>query len=107
MKILRAKESRTITVDEVREWVGNSSKSTLDKAQYSKIAAGLTKFRWPADPPDPPGSPWLPKESEADLNRWWDFKGTTDAAKLLFDSLPLMLSHWERLLWAPETPRWL
>jgi hypothetical protein len=103
VKISHAKASRTITAAEVREWFGDSSKSKLDEAQYRGIAAGLTKFRWPADPPDPPGSPWLPKKSEADLNRWWDFKGTTDAAKLLFDSVPLMLLHWEGLLWAPET----
>ena len=101
MKISRAKESRTITAAEIREWFGNSGKSKLDEAQYSEIAAGLTKFRWPADPPPPPDSRWIPKEIEADPNRWWDFRAATD--KLLMGSVLPMLSHWEGQRWAPET----
>jgi len=103
VKISRAKESRTITAAEVREWFGNSGKSKLDEAQYSEIAAGLTKFRWSGDPPPPPDSPWIPKEIESDPNRWWDFRAATDAAKLLMGSVPPMLSHWDGQRWAPET----
>ncbi len=103
VEISRAKESRTITAAEVREWFGNSGKSKLDEAQYSEIAAGLTELRWPADPPPSPDSRWIPKEIEVDPNRWWDFRAATDAAKLLMGSVPPMLSHWDGQRWAPDT----
>ncbi len=101
VKISRAKESRTITAAEIREWFGNSGKLKLNEAQYGEIAAGLTKFRWPADPPSPAGSHWIPKEIESDPNRWWDFRAATD--ELLMGSVLPMLSHWEGQRWAPET----
>ena len=90
-----AKIKRTITAAEVQEWVGKSSKSMMGKAQFREIAAGLTSYRWPADPPPPPGSPWVPREADTDSNRWWDFAAVTEAAKTLLKNAPAMLSHWE------------
>src|SRR6266516_384377 len=92
---------RKSTAAEIREWFGNSGKLKLNEAQYGEIAAGLTKFRWPADPPSPAGSHWIPKEIESDPNRWWDFRAATD--ELLMGSVLPMLSHWEGQRWAPET----
>jgi hypothetical protein len=90
-----------ITADEVRQWFGSSCGLQLGDAQYDEIAACLTKWRWPSDPPD---SPWLPKEEiETNPNPWWDFQGASDAAKTLLASVPAMLSHWDGLRWAPET----
>jgi hypothetical protein len=103
MKLLATKASRTITAAEVRRWVGDSAKSKLGEAQFREIAVGLTKFRWPGDPPPPPDSPWLTKEPKVDPDRWWDFQAATDAVKLLLYSVPRMLSHWERQRWARET----
>jgi hypothetical protein len=39
----------------------------------------------------------------SDDDRWWDFDSATEAAKLLIESGPKMLKHWEGLRWAPET----
>jgi hypothetical protein len=103
MTISSAKNNRTITATEVQEWVGKSSKSVMGKAQFGEIAAGLTRFKWPADPPPPPGSPWVTKEIEPDPNRWWDFEAVTEAAKTLLKNAPAMLSHWEGQRWASET----
>jgi hypothetical protein len=103
MTISSPKVSRKITAAEVQEWAGRSSKVKLGQAQCSEIAAGLTRLRWPGDPPAVPGSPWLTKEPEPEPDRWWDFEAATEAAKLLNHSIPRMLSHWEGLRWAPET----
>jgi hypothetical protein len=93
--------SRVITGAEVKGWFGNSCNARLGCAQYGEIAACLTKFRRPSDTPD---FPRFPKDAiEARLNRWWDFKAASDAAKTLLDSVPAMASHWDGLRWAPET----
>ncbi len=75
----------------------------MGEAQFRKIAVGLTRFKWPADPAPPPGSAWVPREIETDLNRWWDFEAVTEAAKTLLRNAPAMLSHWEGQRWAPQT----
>jgi hypothetical protein len=103
MKPSRAKGSRKITAAEVRRWVGNSKRSKLGPAQCNEIAEALTSYRWPADPPSPPGSPWVPREIDGDPDRWWDFKATTEAAKALLKSAPAMLSHWEGQRWTSQT----
>jgi hypothetical protein len=103
MKNPPRKTSRTITATEVQEWIGKSSKSMLGKAQFREIAAGLTSYRWPVDPPPPPGSPWVPREIETDPNRWWDFEAAREAAKTLLKSAPAMLSHWEGQRWASQS----
>jgi hypothetical protein len=36
-------------------------------------------------------------------NVYWDFKAAFDAAKLLLETTPAMLRHWDGLQWAPET----
>ena len=36
-------------------------------------------------------------------DRWWDFHGSSEAAKKLLGSLPAMTAHWDCLRWAPET----
>ena len=103
MKNPSRKTSRTITAIEVQEWIGKSSKSALGKAQFREIAASLTSYRWPIDPPPPPGSPWVPREIETDPNRWWDFEAARQAAKTLLKSAPAMLSHWEGQRWASQS----
>jgi hypothetical protein len=95
---------RAITATEVREWFGSSCRAQLGDAQYGEIAAYLTKWSWPSDPPNPPSSPCLPKdEIETNPNHWWDFQGASNAAKTLLASVPAMLSHWDGPRWAPET----
>jgi hypothetical protein len=103
VKISQNAVSRTISAAEVKGWFGKSRKLKLSDAQYDEIAARLTKLRWPCDLPDPPNSPGLPKEIRTDPNRWWDFQGSSDAAKVLLDSAPAMLRHWDGLRWATET----
>ena len=104
MKFSPGKAARTITADEVAEWFGKSRRARLGQAQYRKLAAYLTKLRWPDDPPDPPDSPWLVKETiETGPDPWWNFSEAANAAKVLNESIPAMLRHWTGLLWAPET----
>jgi hypothetical protein len=103
MTISSGKNKRTIIAAEVQEWVGKPSKSMMGKEQFREIAASLTSYRWPADPPPPPGTPWVPREIEPDPNRWWDFEAVTEAAKTLLRNAPAMLSHWEGQRWAPQT----
>jgi hypothetical protein len=105
MNTFSDKVSRKITAAEVKQWFGNSKKARLRPTQYEEIATCLTKYRWPSDPPAPPDAPWLPKiiEADSEADRWWDFQGTTAAAKLLLQSAPAMIEHWKGLLWAPET----
>jgi hypothetical protein len=95
---------RTITPAEIQIWFGNSKNaSSLTQAQYSEIAAHLTRCRWPSDPPAPGKSPRFPRMIEHDSNKFWDFKAAIDAMTTLRDSIPAMLSHWEGQQWAPET----
>lgn len=102
MKISRERTFRIINASEVREWFGRSVQ--LSEAQYWEIASRLTKLAWPSDPPAASGSYWLPREGIDDNpDLWWDFRGSSDAAKKLLESLPPMTAHWERLKWAPET----
>ena len=101
VKASRGAAWRTITADEVRDWFGKSTRSRLGEAQYRHIADYLTKIRWPSDPDEPLGSPAPPNNSEPD--EYWNFNAATDAAKLLLESFPGMLTHWQGLLWAPET----
>ena len=42
---------RTITPTEVKAWFGKSKQQKLKPDIYINIAAGLTKLRWPRDPP--------------------------------------------------------
>ena len=94
--------SRTITAAEVRGWFGSSPKSRLGATQYREIAAYLTKIRWPSDTgPLFQPCPVAVEPDEAD--RYWDFGAAFAAAKLLLESMPAMLRHWNGLLWAPET----
>jgi hypothetical protein len=59
-------------------------------------------MRWPRDSED--DRTLLDSASRpVDDDRWWDFDGATEAAKLLIESGPKMLKHWEGLRWAPET----
>src|SRR3954449_12082236 len=51
--------------------------------------------------PTRPDSPCPPKEEFP--NGSWDVQCASAAAKKLFDSVPAMISHWDRLRWAPET----
>lgn len=102
VKAARRASSRTITATEVRAWFGKSRKSQLGNAQYREIAAYLTKIRWPSDT-GPHFQP-CPVATESDeSDRYWDFVAAFDAAKLLLESLPAMLRHWNGLKWAPET----
>jgi hypothetical protein len=102
VKARRHASSRTITATEVRDWFGKSRQSLLGNAQYREIAAYLTKIRWPSDT-GPLFQP-CPVATESDeSDRYWDFDAAFDAAKLLLESMPAMLRHWNGLLWAPET----
>jgi hypothetical protein len=94
--------SRTITAAEVRDWFGKSPESRLGNAQYCDIAAYLTRLKWPSDPMRRPSSRRSADET-IESDAYWDFKAATDAAKLLRESIPAMLTHWNGLLWAPET----
>jgi hypothetical protein len=89
MTIRSAKNRRTITANEVQQWVGKSSKSMMGEAQFRKIAAHLTSYRSPVPPPS--GSPRLPREIDPDSSRWWDFEAVAEAAKTLLKSAPAML----------------
>ena len=94
--------SRTITAAEVKGWFGKSSKWRPGHAQYCDIAAQLTKWKWPCDPE----SLFDPRSAVAmniDNDRYWDFKAAIDAVKVLIESMPKMLRHWDGLQWAPET----
>lgn len=93
--------SRTITAAEIRAWIGKSRKSRLGNAQYREIAAYLTKLRWPCDSNSIPAS-W-PSSVEIESDDYWNINAATDAAKSLLESIPAMLTHWNGLLWAPET----
>ncbi len=86
---------------EVKSWFENFSQAHLSHAQYSDIAVCLTKWRWPSDQPDAGGSPSI--DTDSDPESWWDFRGASDSAKMLLDSIPAMLSHWEGLRGAPQT----
>jgi hypothetical protein len=92
---------RTITPAEIKLWFGNSSKASLSETQYSEIAARLTKCRWPSDPPS--DARFQGTIVEDNSNDFWDSQAATKSAKMLRDSIPAMLSHWERLRWASET----
>jgi hypothetical protein len=98
MNILSDDSCRTITTDDVRVWFGKSPKSKLKEAQYCELAAFLTRCRWPGDPPDPPDSPWLVRIIEDDQEQWWDFKGVSQAARNLLESMPQIVSCWETRL---------
>lgn len=93
---------RTIAAAEVEGWFGKSNRSQLGDAQYREIAAQLTKWRWPSDPINPSNT-LSSDEAEIGYSTYWDFKAAIDAAKLLLDSMPAMLRHWDGLQWAPET----
>lgn len=102
VKAARHASSRIITAAEVRDWFGKSRKSLLGDTQYREIAAFLTKIRWPSDTgPLFQPCPVVVETDEAD--RYWDFDAAFAAAKLLLESMPAMLRHWNGLLWAPET----
>ena len=103
VKHLSNKTSRKISAAEVKQWFGNSRQAQLLGSQYREIAARLTKFHWPGDPPAPADAPWLPEMITEPDDRWWDFRAATDAAKTLRDSMPKMLVFQEGLQWAPET----
>ena len=94
--------SRTITATEVKEWFGTSRKARLNDTQYIEIAAVLTKFTWHGELPLPQ-SPGFVERIEVDRDRWWDFRGSADAAKLLLQSAPAMIEHWKGQQWAPKT----
>jgi len=94
-------DPRTITAAEVHEWSAHARKPWPSEA-CTEIATRLTLMRWKGDPPDPPDSPWMPKQ-EAGPDLWWDFQGATDAANTLLASAPAMLRHWDQMRWAPET----
>ena len=101
MKTSHHAASRTITANEVRDWFGKSPKAQLGGTHYRTIAAYLTKIRWPSDA----GGLLGPQPSTVKIvpDDYWDFKAATDAAKLLLDTMPAMLRHWDGLRWAPET----
>jgi hypothetical protein len=101
VKASRHASSRTITATEVRAWFGKSRKSRLGDAQYREIAAYLTKIRWPTDVDGLLGP--QPPTDKLESNDYWDFDAAFAAAKLLLESMPAMLRHWNGLLWAPET----
>jgi hypothetical protein len=103
MKTSHPEISREITAAEVKEWFGGSKISTIGGDQCRKIATGLTKLRWPGDPPPPPRSRGISKESEPDPHLWWDFDAVAEAAMTLLKNCPAMLSHWEGQRWAPQT----
>ena len=104
MKLSSARTCGIIKPAEVREWFGNSRTVQLSDAQYREIACRLTNIRWPSDLPAASDSLWLPgEEAEDNPDRWWDFHGSSEAAKKLLSSLPAMTAHWDRLRWDPET----
>ena len=89
LKDSRHASSRTIAATEVRAWFGKSRKSRLGEAQYRKIAAYLTKIRWPTDVggllgPQPP-------TVETESNDYWDFDAAFAATKLLLESMPAIV----------------
>jgi hypothetical protein len=90
--ISSANSSRTITLSEVRDWFGKSKKLQLGRGQCSKIAARLTRLRWPSDSPTPTDT-FDPEIMEG----YWDFDNATKAAKTLLEHVPAMLSHWKSL----------
>jgi hypothetical protein len=101
MKVLSAENNRTITAAEVEKWVGKSSKSKMGEVQFHEIAAGLTRFRWPNDPPKRFANE--ARVVDSDGSPFWDFTAVTAAAKTLLKNAPAMLSHWEGQRWAPQT----
>ena len=102
MKTTPRNQHRTISETEVQKWFGKSCKHKLSSSHYAQFAERLTLSRWPGDPPD---RAWHIKKPEPDQapDRWWDFAGVFDAAKLLIKSAPAMASHWRGLELAPET----
>jgi hypothetical protein len=87
---------RTITVGEVKEWLGKSAKSKLNEPQYCAIAAYLTRCKWPGDPPAPPDSPWLARTIDDDRKQWWDCKRVGQVARTLLDNMPAIVSRLEK-----------
>jgi hypothetical protein len=100
MPVRTATVSRTIIGAEVRNWFGKSPKAQLSDAQYDSIATYLTQCRWPSDSNDQPDRPGKIQSGD---DSYWDFQAAANAATTLHDSIPAMLTHWEGLLWAPET----
>jgi hypothetical protein len=94
---VRKKADRAITAAEVKTWFGKTKQQRLRPDIYGKIAADLTRLRWPSDPP--PKDRYGHTESESGL---WDIKVATKAAKTLLDDMPAMLSHWHEPKRSPE-----
>jgi hypothetical protein len=99
LEISRTIGSRPITAAEVESWFGRSKKLKLRPEKYSEIGAGLTKMRWPSDPPASKGRSRLGK-NEKSAGGFWDFEAATKAAKTLLDDLPAMLLHWKDPEWS-------
>jgi len=97
-----SQQSRTITAAEVGEWFRSSKTRAPSAAICEEVAAWLTRMRGPSDPEDDRTS--LDSATQPiDDDRWWDFDSATKAAKILIESGPKMLKHWDGLRWAPET----
>jgi hypothetical protein len=115
--------SRPIASAEIKEWFESCRKPQPNDALCTEIAVRLTKMRWASDPPDNFGlknydellerglvkltrldaeSPWIAVVDAGPNDRWWDVEGAADAAKILIDSIPNMLRHWEWLRPTPE-----
>jgi hypothetical protein len=89
---------RIITAAEVMAWRRSGNRSKLTDEECEKIGIKLTSMRWPADPP-----PDQLETAEIREDEYWDVKETTNAARSLLADLPVMLSHWEGLVWSPTT----
>jgi hypothetical protein len=100
LEIPRTVGSRTITAAEVESWFGRSKKLKLRPEKYSEIAAGLTKMRWPSDPPASKGR--SNGRSQKSASGFWNFEAATKAAKTLLDDLPAMLLHWKDPEWSAD-----